>query len=296
MELWTFSRSNDVLTVNAMTTNTTSECFVCAACATQFDRSDTPPAICPICTDDRQYVPGGGQHWTTHDRLLQTHHNRLDIDVDLLGVGIAESFGIPQRALLVPTDAGNILWDCVGLVTPDAVAELERQGGVDAIAISHPHFYSAMVEWSDAFGGVPIHLHKADERWIQRHSPNIRLWDGDELVMSPTVRLIHLPGHFPGSAVLHWTAGPDGRRMLLVGDSLHVAADRSHVTVMHSVPNYIPVGPQVVRDVRARLDGVEFDDLYGFTWGRNIIGDARTAVDESLDRYLAAIADPASAA
>ena len=28
-------------------------------------------------------------------------------------------------------------------------------GGLKAIAISHPHYYSSMVEWSRAFGGVP---------------------------------------------------------------------------------------------------------------------------------------------
>ena len=69
---------------------------------------------------------------------------------------------------------------------------------------------------------------------------------GDRLDLSPTVRLVHLPGHFPGSSALHWTAGPRGRRTLLIGDSLHVAADRRHVTVMHSVPNFIPVDADVI--------------------------------------------------
>ena len=68
-----------------------------------------------------------------------------------------------------------------------------------------------------------------------------------------------------------------------------MAADRRHVTVMHSVPNFIPVGARTIADVRHRLAGIDFDDLYGFTWGLNIIGGARDAVDESLDRYLAAI-------
>jgi hypothetical protein len=78
--------------------------------------------------------------------------------------------------------------------------------------------------------------------------------------------------------------------VLLAGDSLHVADDRRHVTVMHSVPNFVPVGPGVIRDLQARLAGIDFDDVYGFTWGRNVIGDARAAVERSLDRYLAIIA------
>src|SRR5690606_11877858 len=132
-------------------------------------------------------------------------------------------------------------------VTPEAVEAIGALGGIDAIAISHPHFYSSMVEWSDAFGGVPIHLHRADAGWIQRPSPDIVLWDGDELELADDVRLLHLPGHFPGSAALLWTGGE--RPALLAGDSLHVADDLASVTVMHSVPNFIPVSPSVIRDL-----------------------------------------------
>ena len=265
-------------------------CYLCVTCGTQYADSARPPASCPVCTDDRQHVGRDGQRWTTHDELVATLHNQIAFDGELIGVGIVEPFAIPQRALLLRTDAGNILWDCVSVVTAAAVEEIALLGGIDMIAISHPHFYSAMVEWSDAFGGVPILTHDADRQWIRRPSPHITTWIGDQHRLSDTVRLIHTPGHFPGSSVLHWTAAPHGKQVLLTGDSLHVAADRRHVSVMHSVPNYIPVGDHVIRDLRERLADVEFDDLYGFTWGVDIIGDARRAVDESFDRYLAAIA------
>jgi hypothetical protein len=264
-------------------------CFVCTTCATQFAASEAPPAICPVCADDRQHVGWDGQSWTSHDELAHTLHNRIEHDGDLLGIGVVERFAIPQRALLLETDVGNVLWDCVGVVTPAAIDEVALRGGIDLIAISHPHFYSAMVEWSDAFGGAPILLHAADREWIRRPSAAIECWSGDDHVLSPTVRLLHLPGHFPGSSALHWSDAPGGRRALLSGDSLHVAGDRRHVSVMHSVPNFVPVGPAVIHDLRARLEGVEIDDVYGFTWGLNIIGGARAAIDESFDRYLAAI-------
>jgi hypothetical protein len=264
-------------------------CFVCTTCATQYAAADAPPATCGICTDDRQHVGWDGQTWTTHAELASTLHQRIEHDGDLLGIGVVERFAIPQRALLIETDVGNVLWDCVGVVTRAAIDEIERLGGIDLIAISHPHFYSAMVEWSDAFGGVPILVHEADRGWISRPSPAIACWRGDDHVLSPTVRLLHLPGHFPGSSALHWAAAPGDRRVLLSGDSLHVAGDRRHVSVMHSVPNFVPVGPRVIHDLRARLDGIAIDDVYGFTWGLNIIGDARAAIDESFDRYLVAI-------
>ena len=75
-----------------------------------------------------------------------------------------------------------------------------------------------------------------------------------------------------------------------------MADDHATVTVMHSVPNHIPVPAATIRDLRSRLAGIDFDDLYGFTWGRNIIGRARHAVDFSLDRYLSIVDRPASRA
>lgn len=184
------------------------------------------------------------------------------------------------------------MWDCIGVVTDDALARLRDAGGVGAIAISHPHFYSAMVEWSDALGGVPVHLHAADREWVARSSPDLCHWSGDRLELSPTLTLVHLPGHFPGSAALHWHSTDLGRDLLLTGDSLHVSADRRHVSVMHSVPNHVPVGPRVIRDVQSRLVDLAVDDVYGFTWGLDIIGDGKAAIDSSLERYLLAIDAP----
>src|SRR4051794_12481108 len=113
--------------------------FICQACGTQHDESAQPPATCSICNDDRQYVRWAGQAWTTHEALLQTHRLRIERDGDLLGIGITPGFGIPQRALVVPTAQGNTLWDCVSLVTPEAIEQLKAMGGVQQIAISHPH-------------------------------------------------------------------------------------------------------------------------------------------------------------
>ena len=269
--------------------------FICATCGTQYADSDSPPVECAICTDDRQYVGWGGQHWTTHEALLADHELRLETDGELLGIGITPAFGIPQRALFLPTDAGNILWETVSLVTQEAVDALNARGGIDLIAVSHPHFYAAMVEWSDAFGGVPILLHDADRDWVARPVERIVHWTGDHHVLSADVTLYRCPGHFPGSTVLHWKHGPSGRPILLAGDALHVAQDRRHVAFMYSVPNHVPSHPDEVERIRRRLDGVDFDDLYGFTWGLNIIGDARRCVDISLDRYFTAVGRPAVA-
>jgi len=265
-------------------------CFLCATCGTQFADAVDPPDACPICLDERQYVGWGGQRWTTHSELASTHRQRIEHDAGLLGIGIDGEFAIPQRALLLPTDAGNLLWECVSLVTDAAVAALRAHGGVDRIVISHPHFYASMVEWSEALGGVPILLHAADREWVQRPSPRISFWEGDTFALSESVTLIRCGGHFPGSTALHWRDGPRAGGALFPADAMQVVLDRRHVTFMYSYPNYIPMPPADVRAMRARLRGFAYEDVYGFTWGRNVLGDARAAVDASFDRYLAAIA------
>jgi hypothetical protein len=100
---------------------------------------------------------------------------------------------------------------------------------------------------------------------------------------------VHCPGHFPGSTVLHWKSGANGQGALMLGDSIQVAMDRQQVSVMYSYPNAVPVGPSVLHDIRRCLDPYRFENAYGYTWGRNIIGNAGEAIDRSFSRYLRAI-------
>lgn len=49
--------------------------FICTTCGTQYEPSDKPPAACPICDDERQFVPPSGQTWTTLDSLQKRFTN-----------------------------------------------------------------------------------------------------------------------------------------------------------------------------------------------------------------------------
>lgn len=258
--------------------------FICRTCGTEHEDAPQPPALCRICSDERQYVGWQGQAWTTHEELAAAHSNRLEMDGELFGIGIAPGFAIPQRALHLP-EAG-VLWESTALVTDEAVAELKRRGGVERICISHPHFYSAMVRWSEALGGVPIFVHENDRLWVSRASRWLEFWRGDTLDLGRGATLLRCPGHFPGSAVLHFDGGVSGKPILLAGDALHVAQDRRHVSFIYSVPNHMPARPRDVRETQARLRGLAFEDVYGFTWGLNIVGGGREAVDASFERYF----------
>jgi hypothetical protein len=69
--------------------------FLCQTCSIQFAESEQPPASCPICEDERQYVPARGQHWTRLDRLRGSHANTwVALEPDLLAIRSVPAVGI----------------------------------------------------------------------------------------------------------------------------------------------------------------------------------------------------------
>jgi hypothetical protein len=263
--------------------------YICQTCGTQFAATDQPPAHCPICEDERQYIGWEGQQWTTLEALQQDHHNVFKtVEPDLTGIGTHPSFAIGQRALLVQTPQGNVLWDCISLIDEPTMAVVKSLGGISAIAISHPHYYSAMVAWSRAFD-APIYLHAADRQWVMRPDPAIEFWEGETKSVSEGLTLIRGGGHFAGGTVLHWAAGAAGKGALLSGDILQVVSDRRYVSFMYSYPNLIPLPARSVRQIVAAVEPFDFDRIYGAWWDRVVQSEAKTAVDRSAKRYIAAL-------
>ncbi len=266
---------------------------LCATCGTQFAGSGPPPSSCPICQDERQYLPPGGQRWTTLEALRQTRRNSWRrLEPELYGVGTEPRFAIGQRALFMRTPGGNVLWDCIALLD-DATADIVRAlGGLAAIAISHPHYYTTMVEWAHAFD-CPVLLHAADREWVMRPDPALHFWDGDTRhpadVGVDGVTLIRCGGHFEGGTVLHWATGADGRGALLSGDIIQVVPDRRWVSFMRSYPNLIPLDAASVRRVVAAVEPYEYDRVYGAWWGMNVERDGKGAVERSAARYVEAM-------
>lgn len=266
--------------------------WICVQCGQEFAESPEPPPYCAICGDDRQYVRWDGQGWTDRHELARTHRLDWRNDLGVVGIGVEPGFAIGQRALLIQEADGCVLWDCTPLVTPEVAGRIKGLGGLKAVAISHPHYYGAMIEWSDAFGGIPIYLHADDRKWVMRESPSIMHWTGETHPLSPALTLIRCGGHFPGATMMHWSAGADGKGALFAGDIATVAMDRRRVSFMYSYPNDIPLNATAVRRVQAAVSPFCFDRIYGAWWGRNIAAGARAAFDASVDRYLRAIADP----
>jgi hypothetical protein len=264
--------------------------FICKTCGTEYPPSDAAPKDCPICLDERQYVPTSGQQWTDSASLAQTHRTKArDEEPGLIGIGIEPGFAIGQRALLVSTAAGNFLWDCISLVDEPIRHRIAQIGGLKAIAISHPHYYSGMISWSSAYGDIPILLHEADRQWAMRTDGNVVFWSGDLHEILPGVTLIRCGGHFAGGTVLHWAEGAANKGAILSGDILQVAADNRHVGFMRSYPNYMPLSPAVVKRIVDRLEPYAYDRVYGAFWDRFIKEGGKASVARSAKRYIDAV-------
>ena len=96
--------------------------FLCTTCGTSYPEAAQPPARCGICEDERQYVPAAGQAWTAREALPAGHRNAWQrLEDGLFSVQTVPAFAINQRALLLRTPLGNILWDCIALL--DAATE-----------------------------------------------------------------------------------------------------------------------------------------------------------------------------
>ena len=264
--------------------------FICTTCGTQYAESDQPPAACAICQDERQYVKATGQHWTTMERLRLTNRNSIWFEEPgLIGIGIDPPFAIGQRALFLRTRQANVLWDCLTLLDEAVVLAIKALGGISAVAISHPHYYSSMVEWSRAFGGIPIYLHAADRQWVMRPDNAIVFWEGETRMLENGLTLVRCGGHFDGGTVLHWAAGAGGRGALLSGDIIQVVPDRKHVSFMYSYPNYIPLPTSAIERIMRAVEPFEFDRVYGAFWDMVIERDGKAVVKRSAERYLRAI-------
>ncbi len=271
----------------------TDEFWICRTCAVEHA---TRPDVCAICADERQWVPATGQEWTTLSELAAEGLavEVTELEPDLLALHATPKVGIGQQAKVVRTAAGALLWDPLGFVDDAGVAAVaEAAGGGDLlIAASHPHMFGVQVEWSRRLSAatgrdVPVLVSEADAVWVARPDAVLETWapgpTGEREVL-PGVVLSQPGGHFPGSAVVHWT-GADGRGVLLSGDTIFANPDRT-ASFMRSYPNRIPLSGAVVTRVAKHVARRPFDRLYN-NFDGVIPADAREVVLRSAERHAA---------
>jgi glyoxylase-like metal-dependent hydrolase (beta-lactamase superfamily II) len=264
-----------------------SESYICEHCGVEAAAGAEPPASCAICADDRVNATGV-QRWTTIARLAETHRAHLQaIEPHVLtGIAVAPTVGIGQRAILVEVSDGCVLFDCIPFIDDTVVRYIEQHGGLKAIVPSHPHFYGAMVSWSDAFGGVPIYVHEMDRAWVQRQSATIRFWQGDLHALHDGLTMLRCGGHFDGGTVLHVAQGSEGKGSLLGGDIVMVTENGRGVSFMRSYPGYIPLYRSQIEHIAGVLRPFAYERVYGPWWDRVIETGGSTVVADAAARHL----------
>jgi hypothetical protein len=264
--------------------------FVCTTCGTQYPDSVHPPRSCMICEEERQYVNPNGQDWTTLEKLIesQKYKNKILLEEEnLYSITTSPSFGIGQTAYFIKGNDFNVLWDCITYLDERTIEEIHQMGGINSIALSHPHYYSAQIEWAKVFD-VPIYIHEDDKEWIVNPSDYIILWSGEKLVLHEGMTIYRLGGHFKGGAVLHWEDGNEGNGVLLTGDIIQVVADRKWVSFMYSYPNLIPLPAKTVREMAEKVKPLSFNRIYN-AFHKIVKEDANQSVQLSANRYIRAV-------
>lgn len=154
--------------------------YICNTCGVQHAQTVDPPNSCLICEDERQYIHPDGQSWTTLEDMREKGNlqNILQKEEEhLYSIKTEPEFAIGQTAHLIQHKGFNVLWDCMTYLDQKTIDQINELGGIQAIALSHPHYYSTQVEWAEAFQ-APIYIHEDDKEWVTRPSNHIHFWSG----------------------------------------------------------------------------------------------------------------------
>jgi len=262
--------------------------YICATCGAQYFLSNGYPENCKICDDQRQYVPASGQKWTTLEEMQQCQKFTNEIEYKeegVYGITTKPKFAIGQTAYLIQSKGFNILWDCITYLDDITIENIKEKGGLDAIALSHPHYYSTQVEWAEVFD-VPIYIHENDRKWVTRPSDKIRFWSGDSLELSEELSLHCIGGHFKGGTILHWKNNNGG--ILFTGDIIQIVVDQQWVSFMYSYPNLIPLPAEKVQSMAKYTNRLSFHRLYN-AFDKVIKENADDSVQKSAERYIKAL-------
>ncbi|KAK7757785.1 hypothetical protein SLS62_000163 [Diatrype stigma] len=275
--------------------------LICCACGVQYDTRSA--RSCKICDDPRQYVPPEGQTWTTlrEMQLSKKYTNVFHKDKyhsGIISIFTEPQFAIGQRAFLLCAGPVNILWDCITYIDDATVKRIKDLGGISAIAISHPHYYSSSLVWAEAFN-CKVYLSLEDKSFLMRTGPAHVLFKGQQLELpSDEFVVAKVGGHFPGSSVLWWKS----ERKLFISDSISVVPSgvyhenrpnyTASFTFMWSYPNMIPLPPDAVYDIWKAVADFDFEDTHGAFWGKDTRGRSKERVLQSAQLFVTYMGHP----
>ncbi len=257
----------------------------CTTCGTQFIDTKHTSGNCPVCSNDRQYLPAKGQAWTKMEELRSNYTNLFTrISDNLYEIITLPKFAIGQKAFLILSPNGNILWDCISLLNEATVEFIKSKGGLKAIVISHPHYYSSINDWAETFN-CPIYIHQNDEEFIYTKGSRISLWKGAEIELWDGIKIKNIGGHFPGSSLLI-VPYISAKGTIFCGDTFYISPSKTHVSVMYSYPNFIPVSLSEIKRINESMINIPFDTLIGAFDNQKISPNAKEILHASFLKYI----------
>lgn len=171
--------------------------------------------------------------------------------------------------------------DLIPILDQPTIDKIMELGGLEAIVISHPHYYSTWVDWSRTFR-CPVYVGAPDKEWLERvDTPGAELRFLTETTTSIPVRgkdlslnAIVAGGHFPGSLLLHY------QNMLFIADTIFAVPSATDpvpgrpgkisFTFWYSVPNRIPLDPDEIYRIWLLVKNLEFETAFGAFEGMDI--------------------------
>lgn len=259
--------------------------IICSTCGTYYPLINYPE-LCIICSDERQYIPDGGQKWTMPEDLHHKHSIKLNkIKERLYEIEVNPLFAIGQRALLVLSEKGNVLWDCIPMLDELTIEFIRSKGGLKAICFSHPHYYSNMNDWAETFD-CPVYIHKNDSAHIMIRGKHIKLWEGNELELWEGMKIVLIGGHFAGGSILH-VPFLSAQGSIICGDTLFLSPSKKHFSILWSYPNRMPLPLTELKRIKERFDGIPFDEYYGYIKTQNLSEHVKEVFESSMARYFA---------
>ncbi|KAI5812215.1 beta-lactamase-like protein [Pyronema omphalodes] len=291
-----------------MLATTTLDLPICSTCGTQFGPTQDPktqPFGCRICADPRQFVLPSGTTYTTLTTLQSTHKNQIELvspeNENLYHIYTTPKFGIGQRCFFLKTPSGNIIFDLIAFLDAPTVDFINSHGGVKAIIISHPHYYTTHRAWSEVFN-CPIYVAPEDKEWLsfdtEEQGASYSWLNQQHQEILPGVTAVKVGGHFPGSLCLHIAgslAGENSEGRLLIADSLvtvpsargpyeHPPKGVASYSFMWSIPNMIPMPVEDIRNIGRALEPYSFNWTHGAFPGLDVTGtDVKQRVRDSIE-------------
>ncbi|WP_242311262.1 hypothetical protein [Bacillus cereus group sp. BfR-BA-01331] len=209
------------------------------------------------------------------------------IEEGLYSIRTTPHFADKQTAYYIQNKKFNILWDCVTDLDEKTIDEINKFGGIQAIALSNPHFHTTYIEWAKVFDAL-IYIHEDNKKWVTQQSERIIFWSGEFLELSNGITLYRLGGKFKGGAVLHWKGGNNEKGVLFTSDIIQVSPGKKGISFMYSYSDLIPLPANVVKDVAYVMKGLSFSRMYDAFYEK-IQENAYEVFQESANRYVRAL-------